>query len=90
MKRVEFGTKARKDLKRYKNDRRKMEALYNVLDILRKGEDLPASYKPHRLSGNYVGCLECHIENDYLLIWQDEDENMIYILRLGSHSELFG
>lgn len=90
MKRVEFGTKARKDLKRYKNDRRKMEALYNVLDILRKSEDLPASYKPHRLSGNYVGCLECHIENDYLLIWQDEDENMIYILRLGSHSELFG
>ena len=33
--------------------------------------------------------MECHIENDTLLIWIDEELNIIKLLRLGSHSELF-
>lgn len=41
------------------------------------------------LTGNYAGCMECHIDGDFLLIWIDEAENTIGILRLGSHSELF-
>ena len=47
--------------------------------------------KPHQLTGQYTGCLECHIESDLLLIWiQNEDEKVIYLMRLGTHSELFG
>ena len=42
------------------------------------------------LIGQYQGCLECHIERDLLLIWQQDDEEMVIVLeRLGSHSELF-
>jgi mRNA interferase YafQ len=33
--------------------------------------------------------MECHIEGDFLLIWLDDENNIIEILRLGSHSELF-
>jgi mRNA interferase YafQ len=33
--------------------------------------------------------MECHVENDMLLIWIDADENIIKLVRLGSHSELF-
>lgn len=33
--------------------------------------------------------MECHIESDTLLIWLDETENVIKLIRLGSHSELF-
>jgi mRNA interferase YafQ len=33
--------------------------------------------------------MECHIEGDFLLIWLDEYSDIIEILRLGSHSELF-
>ena len=40
------------------------------------------------LKGQYKGCMECHIEGDFLLIWIDEDA--ISLVRLGSHSELFG
>lgn len=42
------------------------------------------------LKGDYKGCMECHVEGDFLLIWIDENENQIGVLRLGSHSELFG
>ena len=33
--------------------------------------------------------MECHIEGDFLLIWYDEEEDIITLLRIGSHSELF-
>lgn len=34
--------------------------------------------------------MECHVGEDYLLIWYDNDDNVIKLVRLGSHSELFG
>ena len=46
--------------------------------------------KPHKLHGIYEGCMECHIEDDYLLIWIDETTDTIKLLRLGTHHELFG
>ena len=51
---------------------------------------IPPEYKPHRLLGNYKDCMECHIESDTLLIWIDENSNVIKLLRLGTHSEFFG
>ncbi|MDE6638592.1 MAG: type II toxin-antitoxin system YafQ family toxin [Muribaculaceae bacterium] len=44
---------------------------------------------PHLLTGNYAGCMECHVDGDFLLIWIDETKNQIGVLRLGSHSKLF-
>ena len=46
-------------------------------------------YKPHMLVGEYSGHMECHIENDTLLIWLDKTDNLIKLIRFGSHSELF-
>ncbi len=66
-----------------------MRKLYEVLNMLAHDIQLPSVYKSHELSGNYKGCMECHIEGDFLLIWIDEDKNVINILRVGSHSELF-
>ena len=43
-----------------------------------------------KLKGEYKGLMECHIENDYLLIWRDPVNSIIWLERLGSHSELFG
>ncbi|WP_227665327.1 type II toxin-antitoxin system YafQ family toxin [Magnetococcus marinus] len=51
---------------------------------------LPADFVPHRLTGNWDGCWECHIESDWLLIWVDEQEETIILTRLGTHSDLFG
>ena len=34
--------------------------------------------------------MECHVEDDFLLIWIDEEANVIKLVRLGTHHELFG
>lgn len=86
---LKYSGQFKKDLKRYKNDTRKIENLYTVLQILEQNGTVPPEYKPHVLQGNYSGFLECHIESDFLLIWIDEENRQIRLVRLGSHSELF-
>lgn len=88
MKAVRFSTQAKKDLKRYRHDLAKMQALYDVLQVLASGNKLDSRYRPHMLTGNYKDCLECHVGNDFLLVWMDKDA--IYVQRVGTHSELFG
>lgn len=89
MKELKITSQFKKDLKKYKNQTQKIAKLKEVLVILQNGEALPQKYSLHRLLGEYKGCMECHIENDTLLIWIDEELNIIKLLRLGSHSELF-
>lgn len=88
MKQLIPTTQYKKDLKRYSNQSKKMEALIEVLRCLANEKPVPPNYRPHMLKGQYKGCMECHIEGDFLLIWIDEDA--ISLVRLGSHSELFG
>lgn len=89
MKTLVYSTQYKKDFKRYKNQPKKLEKLLTVFKMLENEEPIPQEYKPHKLIGQYKGCMECHIESDLLLIWIDEKENIIEIVRLGSHSELF-
>ncbi len=42
------------------------------------------------LTVNYARHMECHIDGDFLLIWFDPDTDEIDLVRLGSHSDLFG
>lgn len=91
MKEIKAAKSFKKDLKRFANQPKKLHELYEFVDrYLRTGEPIPAKYRPHALTGNYAGHLECHIEGNYLLIWLDEATNVIKLIRLGSHSELFG
>lgn len=79
----------KKDFKRYRNNTSKLEKLLEVFRMLENEIELPAKYRAHMLKGDYLGCMECHIEGDFLLIWLDAEADIIEILRLGSHSELF-
>ncbi len=90
MKKLQPTTQYKKDLKRFKNNPTKLEALREILLKLQNDQPIPAEYLPHMLHGNYKGCMECHIQNDFLLIWIDPDTDIIELVRLGSHSELFG
>ncbi len=67
-----------------------IELLSQVLEDLEyKGILLP-KYKPHLLKGNYKGLWECHIKPDWLLIWEQDDSEMLITLhRTGTHSDLF-
>ncbi len=80
----------KKDFKRYRNQPKKLKALGEVIDMLALGKPIPAGYHPHMLKGQYKGCMECHIQDNFLLIWFDEERDIIELVRLGTHSELFG
>ena len=84
MKTVLATGKFKKDVKRYQNMPEKMKKLYGIIKLLAEGKILP-----HMLAGNYSGFMECHIENDLLLIWLDDVGQTIKLIRLGTHSELF-
>ncbi len=90
MKRIDYSTKAKKDLKRYRHDTNKMRQLFDILTLLAQGEPIPVQFKPHVLSGNYKNCMECHVGIDFLLVWVDSEADKIYIVRIGSRAELFG
>ena len=79
----------KKDLKRYKHEKRKLESLKAVLRYLCEHGKVPRENRPHFLLGECKDCMECHVENDFLLIWMDENKGIIKLLRRGSHSELF-
>ena len=89
MKELRYTSRFKKDLKRILNQPKKLQALQKVLDMLKNEIPLPEKYREHTLQGEYAGCVECHIEGDFLLIWFDEKSNTIALFRLGSHSELF-
>ena len=90
MKKLRFSSRYKKDAKKYRHQPKKMEEVAHILQMLRDDIPIPAIYRPHMLTGNYAGCMECHVEGDFLLLWIDEKENTIGVLRLGSHSEIFG
>jgi len=89
MKELKQTTQFKKDLKRIQNNPKRIEELKKVLKKLKETGTVPKEYKPHELSGNYKGYMECHVQNDVLLIWIDMSENIIKLIRLGSHTELF-
>ena len=86
---LKYTGQFKKDLKRYQNKPKKIENLIRVLTLLKQTGSVPEEYYPHELKGEYSGFMECHIENDFLLIWIDEESNQIRLTRLGSHSDLF-
>ena len=87
---ISYTTKYKKDIKRAKKRGLKIQELYSVITMLAKGEELPEPYKDHPLEGNWAHHRECHIQNDWLLIYQiKEDVLILELTRTGTHSDLF-
>lgn len=89
MKTLKLSSQFKKDLKRYKHKYSQLDALENILGYLQRGEEIPKEYKPHMLTGEYKGHMECHVQNDLLLIWFDKTTDTVVLVRFGTHSELF-
>ncbi len=88
---IRFTGQFKKDLKAAEKQGKKAEKLFAVVGKLANGETLEEKYRDHGLSGNYRGCRECHIEPDWLLIYEIFDDILVLVLnRVGSHAELFG
>ena len=90
MKTLHPSSQYKRDIKRYRNSPAKIAKLMELLRTLQAEKPIPEIHRPHMLTGDYAGCMGCHIESDFLLVWFDPQTNQIDLLRLGSHSEPFG
>lgn len=89
---LEPTTKFRKELKKIKKNQKDFQAVVAILRKLEKGgvSEIRQYMRPHKLKGDYKGNWECHIKPDLLIIWfQIEFPNVIRLVRVGSHSDLF-
>lgn len=77
---VKFTGQFKKDLKLAKKQGKDLDKLFNVIEILEKGEKLEKKYKDHSLSGEYKGTRECHIEPDWLLVYEIMNDVLILML----------
>ena len=77
-----------KDLKRAGKRGQDLDKLWSVVERLLSRQPLDPRNRTHRLSGDWSPCWECHIEPDWLLIWDHRDDALI-LVRTGTHSDLF-
>ena len=88
MRTLRTSARYRRDLRRVVRRGKDPELLRYVVDKLLAGESLEARYRAHRLSGDMAGYWECHIEFDWLLVWEDDGE-VITLRRTGTHGDIF-
>ena len=89
MRRIEFGSAFKKDHKRMQKRGASAAKLDAVLGLLMTDQLLPPRNRPHLLSGEWKGFWECHIEPDWLLIYDLSDPAVQALHRMGTHSDLF-
>lgn len=65
-------------------------SLVPILTALVQDHPLEPRQHDHELSGDWKSYRECHIKPDLLLIYQKPDSETLWLVRMGSHSELFG
>jgi mRNA interferase YafQ len=82
------STAFKRDLKRIVKRRYALKKLEVIIDLLAAGEPLSAHYRNHKLIGNYVGHMECHIGPDWVLIYYYDGE-YLNLARTGTHTDLF-
>ena len=93
MRSVRYTTRFNKDVRREgksPNNKDLPTKLQVVIDLLAEDKDLPANLHDHLLVGEFVGMRELHVKPDLLLIYRKIADSSLELLRLGSHSEIFG
>lgn len=87
---IERTSQFKKDYKLAKKRGCRVEKLKTVITLLAEGQVLPEKYRDHALVGQYSGYRECHVEPDWLLVYQIKEDILVLLLyRTGSHSDLF-
>ena len=93
MLKLEFTGRFKKDYKTMIKRGVNSKKLEELLVLLCNEQTLPDSYRDHNLvnSRNYKDMRECHIEPDWLLVYQIVNDTLILkLIRTGTHSDLFG
>ena len=70
MRQPDYSGQFKRDVKQSQKRGKDISKLKTLLDLLIKGETLPAIYLDHPLKGGWRGFRDAHIEPDWLLIYK--------------------
>ncbi|MDQ2680964.1 MAG: type II toxin-antitoxin system YafQ family toxin [Candidatus Eremiobacteraeota bacterium] len=91
MRRIERTSQFKRDYKRERKGKHGAVLdgmLLQFIDCLIEDTRLPARANDHALSGEWEDFRDCHIKPDLVLIYRKPNDNILQLVRLGSHSEL--
>ena len=88
MKQIRRTSQFKKDVKRMKKRGKDLGKLKEILKKITSGQEVEPRYRDHVLIGQYRGTRECHIEPDWLLIYEKAASEVV-LIRTGTHSDLF-
>jgi mRNA interferase YafQ len=87
---ISYSKRFEKDVKRCEKRGLDVSLIADAVDLLAKDGCLPPKYKAHKLTGDFAGKWECHLRPDWLMIWQQNDnEFTLLFMYTGTHSDLF-
>ncbi|MDR2471428.1 MAG: type II toxin-antitoxin system YafQ family toxin [Treponema sp.] len=85
---IKFSNQMKRDFRRQIKRGKNPALLEKVLDLLANHIPLEKKHKDHDLTGDWIGYRECHIENDWLLVYKiNEKELVLFATRTGSHAD---
>ncbi|GHU44119.1 hypothetical protein AGMMS50289_11740 [Betaproteobacteria bacterium] len=91
MRTIESTSQYKRDLKRSQGSgKHPALELRQILELLATDQPLPQKNKDHALTQNWKDYRECHVKPDFLLVYKLPDSGTLRLIRLGSHSEIFG
>lgn len=88
MRSVLTTTRYKRDVLRLHKKHYEVHLLTNITKMLQRDGIVPVKHEPHKLHGEWSGYFECHVTQDWLLIYK-VDAQFVYLYRTGSHSDLF-
>lgn len=91
MRTIKRTTQFKRDYKREKRGQHRTTIDNELLAVVRfliTDAKLPEFMHDHALSGNLKDCRDCHIRPDLVLIYRKTNDDILELVRLGSHSEL--
>lgn len=90
MYKVNYSNRFKKDLVKCYKRGMDIDLIEKVVELLQISGTLPQQYKTHPLKGKHIGKMECHIQNNWLLVWkQNNNELTLLFTNTGTHSDLF-
>ncbi len=87
---IEWTNQFKRDYKREIKGKYRLVIQNNlalIVDKLADNQELEIKYRDHAMTGNWADCRDCHIKPDLILIYR-KYEDILQLVRLGSHSEL--
>jgi mRNA interferase YafQ len=91
MRKIERITQFKRDYKRESKGKHRNTLEQDFLTVLKSlvvDKVLEPKYRDHALTGNWSDYRDCHIKPDLVLIYRKPDDEIIQLVRLGSHNEL--